>query len=336
MPFLSDAPPLRPERPLFAVVLGNTLLSTVPGISGAGPSPRGTLLTPVLDAELVLTGAITSRDATPNTPTGCPTPASVTRAAISLTGLVPLFISAGLAEAPTVPCLDVYGAPGRDPRFEPAVPDAERLVEAGRSIGRLLSPLTDLLVLGECVPGGTTTALCVLRALGHPARTSSSFMANPTEQKEAVARDVLGRLATLGPFSPIEVLREAGDPMLAVATGIAEAYGGTLLLAGGTQQLAVAAVLHALGRPVPRIVTTSYVRDDASANFAELAARVGAAPLYVDPGFGELGHAGLARYCLGEVKEGMGAGGALALAALLGHSPDAIRRAVLETARGYS
>ncbi len=32
----------------------------------------------------------------------------------------------------------------------------------------------------------------------------------------------------------------------------------------------------------------------------------------------------------------MGAGGALALAALLGHSPDAIRGAVLETARGYS
>ncbi len=38
----------------------------------------------------------------------------------------------------------------------------------------------------------------------------------------------------------------------------------------------------------------------------------------------------------GEVKEGMGAGGALALAALLGHPPDAIRGAVLETARGYS
>jgi uncharacterized protein (TIGR00303 family) len=336
MVFLSKTPAIRFERPLFAVVLGNTLLSTVPGISGAGPSPQGTLLTPVLDAELVLTGAITSRDATPNTPTGCPTPASVTRAAIALAGLVPLFVNAGLAESPTVPCLDVYGAPGRDPRYGQAVPDAERLVEAGRSVGRLLSSLSDLLVLGECVPGGTTTALCVLRALGHPARTSSSYVANPMEQKEAVARSVLARLGRLGPLSPLEVLAEAGDPMLAATTGIAEAYTGTLLLAGGTQQLAVAAVLHALGEPVPRVVTTSYVRDDTSANFAELAARVGADPLYIDPGFGELGHPGLARYCAGEVKEGTGMGGALALAALLGHSPEAIRGAVLSMAKSYS
>lgn len=336
MPFLSETPAIRFERPLFAAVLGNTLLSTVPGISGAGPSPTGTLLTPILDAELVLTGAITSRDATPNTPTGCPTPASVTRAATAIAGVVPLFVNAGLAERPTVPCLDVYGAPGRDPRYGPAVPDAARLVEAGRTVGRLLSKLSDLLVLGESIPGGTTTALCVLRGLGHPARTSSSFVANPTEQKEAVARSVLVRLGRLGPLSPYDVLAEAGDPMLAVTTGIAESYTGTLLLAGGTQQLAVAAVLHALGAPVPRVVTTCYVRDDASANFAELAGRVGAAPLYVDPGFGELGHAGLARYCLGEVKEGMGAGGALALAALLGHSPDVIRQAVLETAIGFS
>ena len=336
MPFLSETPAIRFERPLFAVVLGNTLLSTVPGISGAGPSPEGSLLVPNLDAELVTTGAITSVDATPNTATGCPTPAAVTRAVTAFADLTPLFVNAGLARAPTVPCLDVYGAPGRDPRAGPAVPDADRLVEAGRTIGRLLSPLADLLVLGECVPGGTTTALCALRALGHPARTSSAFAANPTGLKEGVVRDVLARLAPLGPLSPYDVLRETGDPMLAVTVGIAEAYEGTLLLAGGTQQLAVGAVLHALGKPVPRVVTTVYVRDDASANFAELAARVGADPLYVDPGFGELGHAGLARYCLGEVKEGTGAGGALALAALLGHRPEAIRKAVLATARAYS
>ncbi|MEN6341966.1 MAG: nicotinate mononucleotide-dependent phosphoribosyltransferase CobT [Methanospirillum sp.] len=336
MPFLSETLAIPFERPLFAAVLGNTLLSTVPGISGAGPTPMGTLLTPVLDAELVFTGAITSRNATPNTPTGCPTPASVTRAATALAGLVPLFVNAGLAERPTVPCLDVYGAPGRDPRYGKAVPGAARLVGAGRDIGRFLSSISDLLVLGECIPGGTTTALCVLRGLGHRARTSSSYVENPTEQKEAVARDVLARLSTLGRLSPLDLLREAGDPVLAVTTGIAQAYSGTLLLAGGTQQLAVAAVLHALGEPVPKVVTTSYVRDDASANFAELASRVGTSPLYVDPGFDELGHAGLARYCLGEVKEGMGAGGALALAALMGHAPEAIRRAVLETAQGYS
>ncbi|NLX49666.1 MAG: TIGR00303 family protein [Methanospirillum sp.] len=335
MPFLSERPGIRSERPLFAVVLANTLLSTVPGLSGAGPSPEGSLLVPALDAELVLTGAITSRDATPNTPTGCPTPAVITRAATALAGLVPLFVNAGLAEPPAVPCMDVHGAPGGDPRFGTAVPDAERLFGAGREIGRLLSPLSDLLVLGECVPGGTSTALCVLRALGYPAHTSSASVENPTAQKERVVRDVLARLERSPPGGPLGVLREAGDPMLAVTAGIAASYAGTLLLAGGTQQLAVAALLRALGLPVPRVVTTVYVRDDPSANFSGIAEAVGAGPLYVDPGFGDLGHEGLARYCAGEVKEGTGAGGAMVLAALLGYSPDAVRRAVLETARRF-
>jgi NaMN:DMB phosphoribosyltransferase len=100
---------------MMAVVLGNTMLSTVPGISGAGPTPEKTLLTPVLDAELITNGAITSMPARPNTPTGCPTPASITRSMMELTGLSPIFINSGLAHTPTVPCLDVYGRPGGDP-----------------------------------------------------------------------------------------------------------------------------------------------------------------------------------------------------------------------------
>ena len=336
MPFLSETPAIRCTRPLFAAILANTLLSTVPGISGAGPSPEKTLLTPNLDAELVTHGVITSRPARPDTPTGCPTPASITRAATDLAGLVPLLIDAGLAEPPTVPCLDLHSSPGADPRTGTAVPDTERLIEGGRTIGRLLSGLSDLLVLGECVPGGTTTALCVLRALGYPARVSSSFVTNPTDRKEEVVRTVLDRLRPFGTLGPIAVMREAGDPMMPVAVGIAQAYRGTLLLAGGTQHLAVAAILRALGHEPPALVTTIYVRDDPSANFAEIAGLIGVRPLYVDPGFGELGHAGLARYCIGEVKEGMGAGGALALATLLGQSPDDIRAHVLSTVRSYS
>ncbi|HRT12953.1 MAG TPA: TIGR00303 family protein, partial [Methanoculleus sp.] len=64
-PFLSEDPGFRPRRPMMVVVLGNTMLSTVPGISGAGPTPEKTLLTPILDAELITTGAITSMPARP-------------------------------------------------------------------------------------------------------------------------------------------------------------------------------------------------------------------------------------------------------------------------------
>jgi uncharacterized protein (TIGR00303 family) len=336
MPFLSEPPEFSFTRPVFAAILANTVLSTVPGISGAGPSPKKTLFTPVLDAELVTHGAIASGAGRPDTPTGCPTPASITRSVMTLTGMVPLFINAGLVPTPSVPCLDAYGRAGGDPRVETAVQEAERLREAGRTIGAFLSTVADLVVLGECVPGGTTTALCVLRALGYPAQVSSSFVENPVAAKEAVAATVAGRLASLGVADPLGILREAGDPMMPVALGIVEAFDGTVLLAGGTQMLAVAAAAKGLGLKVPPIATTQYVRDDPTANFEDLAARIGVRALYVDPDFGSLGHAGLARYCIGEVKEGMGAGGALALAAMLGHTPDEIRAHVLETVRCYS
>jgi NaMN:DMB phosphoribosyltransferase len=118
--------------------------------------------------------------------------------------------------------------------------------------------------------------------------------------------------------------------------GILEGYTKQILLAGGTQMLAVAAVRKELGRPIPSVVTTVYVRDDPSANFASCAAAIGAPSYYVDPAFGDLGHAGLARYCIGEVKEGMGAGGAMMLAHMLGYTSDQIREAIFAFIRGYS
>jgi len=333
MSSLSRAYPEIPERPVFSLVLANTLLSTVPGISGAGPSPEKTLLTPVLDAELVATGAITSMPFKPNTPSGCPTPATITRAMMTLTGIQPFFVNAGLTHPPTIPCMDVAGEPGGDPREGDAVPHAEALYHRGRWVGSYFNRYADLLVIGECVPGGTTTALSLLRMLGYDARVSSSFIDNPHTVKETIVQAILERYGTTG--DPLEAVRRTGDPMIAVAAGMAAGFDGPVLLAGGTQMLAVAAVLRGLGERVPDPVTTVYIRDDESASFARTAAEMGTDPLYVDPGFGEIGHPGLARYCAGEVKEGMGAGGALALAHLLGYSGIGIQEAILEFLESY-
>jgi uncharacterized protein (TIGR00303 family) len=331
MAFLSEKPDITFKSPLFAAILANTVLSTVPGISGAGPGPEMTLLTPNLDAELITDGKITSTTGNPNTPTGCPTPATITRAMMVLTGLKPLFINAGLRFTPTVPCLDAYGEVGKDPRDGDALPSASRLFEQGERIGSFLSAQSDLLILGECVPGGTTTALCLLRAFGYVASVSSSFVENPLSIKEDVCRQSLARAKAAGPVSPLDLVRSLGDPMMPVAAGIAKTYTGTLVLAGGTQMLAVSALIKARGGALPSVVTTSYVRDDPSANVPALVRQIGVNITYVDPGFGDLGHAGLARYCIGEVKEGTGAGGAMYLASLMGHSPDAIRQAILAT-----
>ena len=336
MGFLSEKPPFSCNRPVFCGILANTLLSTVPGVSGAGPSPEKTLLTPILDAELIATGRITSYPIKPNTPTGCPTPASITRAMMTLCDIQPLFINAGLRHTPTVPCYDVYGSVGEDPRFGNALPLAKGLYPRGEAIGTFLSQYSDLLVIGECVPGGTTTALCVLRALGYSASVSSSFAVNPVSVKEEICSTALSRISSDGIKDPLDIIRYTGDPMMPVALGMIKSYTGNLILAGGTQMLAVAALSKALGLRMPWVVTTCYVRDDPTANVQHLADQIRVRISYVDPGFGNLGHSGLARYCIGEVKEGFGAGGAMCLAHLLGHSPEEIRNQILSTVNAYS
>lgn len=336
MSFITGHPDFHFGKPVFCSILANTALSTIPGISGAGPGPAETLLTPVLDSELIVQGSIVSCPVRPDTPTGCPTPASITRAMMQLTGLIPVFVNAGLAHHTTVPCIDLCGTAGRDPRMEDGVPDAARLFSHGKWLGNLLSQWSDLLVVGECVPGGTTSALCVLRALGYPARVSSSYPDNPVRAKERVCEEVLGRISRTGICAPLDILRAAGDPMMPVAAGMCSTYRGTIVLAGGTQMLAVAAVARELGMEVPRLATTCYVREDPSANVDEIAGIIGVKMYTVDPGFGTLGHSGLARYCIGEVKEGMGAGGSMFLANLMGFSPDEIRNAIYSTVSSYA
>jgi len=336
MGFLSEKPSFSFKKPVFCGILGNTLLSTVPGISGAGPTPEKTLLTPILDAELIATGAVTSHPFKPNTPTGCPTPSSITRAMVTLMGLEPLFVNAGLRHTPTVPCYDLYGSVGEDPRFSDAVPHTRALFTHGEKLGKFLSQHSDLLVIAECVPGGTTTALCILRALGYEASVSSSFIENPVSIKEEICSKVLTRITADYITDPFDIIRYTGDPMMPVAVGMIKSYSGNILLAGGTQMLSVAALAKAMNISPPAIVTTSYVRDDPTANVDQIANRIGAHMYYVDPGFGTLGHTGLARYCIGEVKEGFGAGGAMCLAHLMGHSVETIRERILSTANSCS
>jgi uncharacterized protein (TIGR00303 family) len=253
-----------------------------------------------------------------------------------LTGIQPLFINAGLQYYPTIPCMDVYGLPGEDPRFKDAVPKAADLFHKGELIGKYLSGCSDLLILGESVPGGTTTAMCVMRAFGYDALVSSSFINNPVVIKEEICKLALARIKKDRVTGPLDIIRYTGDPMMPVAAGIAKTYSGELLLAGGTQMLAVCSILKQMDLPLPRVVTTAYVRNDTTANVRHVAEQIGAKVWYVDPGFGNLGHSGLARYCIGEVKEGMGAGGAMCLAHLMGYTPDRIRDTILAEVRAYS
>jgi len=337
MSFVSERVDFTLDSPLFSLVLSNSVVSSIPGVSGAGESPESSYFVPPLDAELIINGEL-SGDMTPNTPTGCPTPASITLSMMDLIGMKPLLISSGLKYPVPVPHMNLGGSIGGNPVEGKAVPDAVALFEKGRWVGEFLSQSHDSLVLGECLPGGTTTALCVLRSLGYNAKVSSCLVDNPSSKKEEIANDAVAKVKAAGvsASSPLEIVSMVGDPMMPVVAGIAEGFSGKVFLAGGTQMLAVAAVIRALGNVLPDVVTTSYVYRDVTATFKETAAAIGCDSYYVDPEFETLGHAGLARYAQGEIKEGSGCGGSMFLASVLGFTPEEIRSAILEHVSRYS
>jgi len=307
-----------PDRPRVVLVAGTTATATVEGISAAGADPALARHTPSADAELLVYGDTVRAPAVPVSPTGCPTPAVVTRAVRERLGFPVTVLDAGLAEPTGAPTVDVGASPGGDLSEAEPVPDAGAVFERARELGRALP---GELVVGETIPGGTTTALGVLAALGEREAVSSSLPDNPVELKRRVVADGLDasgldRGGAAG--DPERALRSMGDPVLTVVAGLvvgANEAGGTVTLAGGTQLLAASALArHAGVEGALELATTAYVAEDPSADVDALAADLGVDVTVTDPGFGRSDHPSMARFAAGEAKEGVGMGGALALA----------------------
>jgi len=310
----------------FALVIGSTETGLIDGISAAGASPRLLAHTPAADAEIIEYGRPVRAPVTPVSPTGCPTPAVVTRAVREQLGFETLTVDAGTAAPTAAPTVSLGDQPGGDIRQGAAVPNAREVYTQARKLGSSL-PESEL-VVGESIPGGTTTALGVLTALGKSYGVSSSLPDNPTGLKERVVSTGLaaGNISEGDAADePLVAIEQMGDPMLAVTTGLvvgAAASGTAVTLAGGTQLLAVAALVRALdtetapaGETSLELATTTFVADDESVDL-ELAAReLGVELTITDPEFHRADHAAFDRYLAGEGKEGAGMGGALMLAA---------------------
>ena len=316
------------RRPKFVCVIATTETSLIPGISAAGTTAAGTMLTPAADAEFIVHGRAHCMAGVPSNPLGPPGPALITRATLELTGLTPLIVNAGCRVDPDAPTLDLHGRPGGLISEGDAVPNARDLYRAGERIGSHLAADSTYLVLGESVPGGTTTALALLLALGieSDGRVSSSIAGNAHALKSEVARSALAHLVpervARDPLAAVEVL---GDPMQPVVAGIvvgAWSIGIPVLLAGGTQMVAVLALLHALARagqapsrtPSMKgavcVGTTRWVTEDPTADVSGLMSDLGHDPLIATPlSFAQSVHPQLRRYEDYLVKEGVGAGG---------------------------
>jgi uncharacterized protein (TIGR00303 family) len=330
-------------QPTFCCVLAHTDTCLIPGLSAAGVSEELRPLTPAADAEVVLLGSPRCLPTLPSNPLGAPGPAAITRAALRLGGFSASFVGIGLSVWPEVECARIDGGPGGSIERGNALPAAPRLFDAGVQLGRALASAGAYVVLGESVPGGTTTALAVLLALGYSAegRVSGSQPGNAHQLKTRIARAALDS-ASLAPgdgcADPLGALARLGDPMQPVVAGAAigaATVDKDVLLAGGSQMLAVAALVSALGGPAAldhvAIGTTRWIMTDPAADVIGLARDISPTLpiLAVNLDFSTSRHAPLHAYEQFMVKEGVGAGGACVAALLAsGASIEALDAAI--------
>jgi uncharacterized protein (TIGR00303 family) len=318
------------NSPLFVCAISYTDTSIIPGITAAGAKQDFVKYTPAADMELLYYGCCKCIDKVPITPEGHPTPAIITRAALQLADIPFQVVDAGSKIKPSIPYISFGIGPGYNIESGIAVDatDVNKAFEYGLILGKQLGKYNDLIVLGESIPGGTTTALGVLHALGIDAefKVSSSMQTNPHYLKNRVVKQNLEKSKiSFGELknNPLNAVASLGDPMMPSVAGISEgvlAGGGRVLLAGGTQMAAVLAILKFLGLKMTELCigTTVYVAYDNSSNLAALVNSIStevpvfAADLHMENSTIR----GLEAFAKGFVKDGAGAGGT-SIAAML-------------------
>ncbi|MBV8883963.1 MAG: nicotinate-nucleotide--dimethylbenzimidazole phosphoribosyltransferase [Chroococcidiopsidaceae cyanobacterium CP_BM_RX_35] len=342
------------HSPVLSCVLGFTETALLPGISAAGATPEARRFTALADAEFLYHGPLPQPQyPLPPLQAGA-SPVLISRAVVEMLSLPIYLFNAGLPEPPPVPTIDLGGEQARclSQGCALELTTVKHLLEQGLVWGEKLAAniSQSYLIVGECVVGGTTTALAILTGLGIAAKgkVSSSHPVCNHAQKWALVQMGL-QCAGLKNFEdcslfsphlplipkgdpefpispcpplldPLRLVAAVGDPMQIVAAGIAIAASRTcgVMLAGGTQMLAVYALMQAITReyilpwqPEQVVVgTTRWVAEDTTGHTVELAQMVAGVPLLATQlSFAASRHTQLRAYEQGYVKEGMGAGG---------------------------
>lgn len=317
------------KRPLFALVLGFTDTGLIPNISAAGATPASRRLTALADAEFLVNGPVKSPQfPLPPLQAGA-SPALISRAILAEQGIPLQIFDAGLPQPPSIPTIALGGSAANCLSTAQALPlsTVQHLFQAGLQWGQALATLTpdSYIIVGECVVGGTTTAQAVLCGLGIAAegQVNSSHPTCNHHQKQQVVRAGLSqwqaqRRSDAG-FKPLALVAAIGDPMQPFTAGLALASSRSIgvMLAGGTQMLAVLALMRSLAttqalfwRPENVVVgTTRWVAEDPTGNTIELAGQVQSCLIATQLSFTASKYAALRAYEQGFVKEGVGAGG---------------------------
>ncbi|MBQ6345456.1 MAG: TIGR00303 family protein [Methanobrevibacter sp.] len=328
------------DDPVFMVTIGTTDTSKIPGLSGAGASPELTEYTPASDAEFMVLGQVRCCDAAAETVVdgaAAPTPARLTKAALQLANIPFVIIDAGSKIKPDIEYVSFGKEYGRDIRTGKGVLNPLEIFENAKELGAELSLRHEMLIIGESIPAGTTTALGVLKALGYEAneKVSGSMPHNPHDLKSKVVDEGLKNAGIVpGEADAIQAIGAVGDPTLPAIAGLVLGSDIPIILAGGTQMAAVCAIIKSVQPNFDfsriNLATTVFVAADETADLFGILEQIddNITVNVVDPRFEESEHEGLRNYLTGFVKEGAGAGGAMFTALVLGNSVEKLRKKI--------
>lgn len=307
-------------RGVFTCTIGNTLTSTIPGVSDAGDTPELTLFTPAADVELLFHGRTLCMDGLPINPGGIPTPATLTMAALGLSGMAVHVLNGGTKVKPHVPFYDMGGECGQDIRNGRALNNVRQSYEKGVMLGEMFSRDHDFLIASESCAGGTTTALAVMMAMGvlKENLVSSSSPKNPRELKSKIVSEALQAAGIeLGGMSdrPLQAMECVGDPTMPANVGlvVGAARKIPVILGGGTQMCAILAGALAMDKGIEEnllLGTTRWMVNDPNSDICRIVEGIADIPIVsVNMDYGQSPYEGLQAYEWGYIKDGVGCGG---------------------------
>lgn len=250
------------KKPFFILVASSTELSNKEGVSAAGADSEAQKLTPSLDAEFLTLGQTKSAEALPVSPEGVISPALISKACLNMLDAEIRVINVGAFNKfqgiDAKQMIDLALDPAKDFSEENSFSFDECEAIFVESI-KLLDKLSfdekeHELIIAECVVGGTTTALALLELLGYSAQDyiSSSYKGNNNKVKNQLIKKLNSRLKNFDFDSlenPLYNCALAGDKAQVLISGLtlsAMQNGVKTILAGGTQMLAIYALLQDL------------------------------------------------------------------------------------------
>lgn len=306
------------------LLAGSTEISKIPGISVAGSTPEMSMITPALDVEILMEGKCISMDIPPMTPDGIPTPSLITRACNEITGIEVFPVNAGMGHKPETYFYETGLKPSRDPRKETALPDIGRALGAGKHLASIMKG-KERIILSETIPGGTTTAFTVVYNFVKEFRSSSSLQNDPQDAKMEIFKNAKERVGSLR--EPMEILKEMGDYMQAIALSFIEhSENREIILAGGTQMGAVYFLAKQMGYNMENVhlYTTDSVMRHRGKEMEMIVPKDRIKHGTID--FEKSIHSGLRKYAQENVREGAGMGAAILLALRQESKEDILKR----------